>query len=201
MEVWLHPKSTKAVYVPPFILAGIWYSPSRLKAMIGVAGTRISALNSFTEQSPSHYTPGASKTNQLNQRKPWCCLKSSQGWKLRPSVLIGAPFHQNLLAIRPIAPPSGCWRGRPLCSGPGNRMGEREREKEGEKRERLIRTLLTSPTSDPPLARPSGQWHLTHSDVWEGRWVMNCSSTTASTRWALVWPSCTNHLRQASQSC
>ncbi len=48
IEVWLQPESTKAQYVPPLILTGIWYPPAWLGAACGTSGTRTKVPTSIT---------------------------------------------------------------------------------------------------------------------------------------------------------
>ncbi len=48
IEVWLQPESTKAQYVPPLILTGIWYPPAWSGAACGTSGTRTRVPTSIT---------------------------------------------------------------------------------------------------------------------------------------------------------
>ncbi len=223
MEVWLQPESTKAWYVPPLILTGIWYCPAWSGAAPGESGTRTSNPTSIIGQW-SWKCPGSP---HLQQAGPGLTASpAAEGWARdcrreyseevvgsgpppSPGVTVGLAIPtpwRGLRGHRQPRPGSGDGaRERGRWEGRGERERERERELAGARRPRGSPTpghaARWSSASWMAWASDVGRWHWTHSAVRRGSRSTNCSSTTRSITPSTSRGSAKSHLRHASRSC
>ncbi len=166
MEVWLQPESTKAWYVPPLILTGIWYCPAWSGAASGESGTRTSNPTSIM----GHWSWKCPGSPHLQQAGPGLtAAPAAEGWAMDcrreywgEVVGSGPPPRRGNRSLCPSrscpCPLRGGARGatgsRDLGAGTGReregdgRDGGRERE-----RERLGRGSPTPGLADPGARR------------------------------------------------
>ncbi len=178
IEVWLQPESTKAWYVPPLILTGIWYCPAWSGAAVGEVGDP-----DQQSQPPSWDSGPGNAPDPLIASRPAQALptarpaqKDRQGIAgERMVVLLGALPLLHAGATDPPwpLPLLGGARGaactRDLGAGTGReREGREGGEREGE-RELLNRGSPTlgqrhiwSSASWMACVIDVGRWHWTH---------------------------------------
>ncbi len=183
IEVWLQPESTKAQYVPPLILTGIWYPPAWSGAACGASGTRTNVPTSITGQRSIKW-PGSPQRQQAGPGFPATLVagRGTRNWRGETGGTGIAAADPASLAWALAAVDSGA--GPPLHRGwargttPARDLGKKVGgEKEGEGRERETDGRVSSTpwhatiwSSASWMARSSdaGRWHWTHCAVFVG---------------------------------
>ncbi len=184
IEVWLQPESTKAQYVPPLILTGIWYPPAWSGAACGTSGTRTRVPTSITGHRSIKW-PGSPQRQQAGPGFPATPVagRGTRNWRgeteetgpaagLGPADPASRPW--ALAAVDSGAGPPllrGWARGTTPARDLGRKIGG-DTEGEGRERETDCRILPTpwhatiwSSASWMARSSDAGRWHWTHCAV------------------------------------